>query len=271
MSAVAEGRKLRQKGAQLTREMQDGPTTGISNDVRVQGGAKAEQFQRKFGGDSAMDDEMNQRMQLMDDQGMTPFGQVYYDDKVGKWLQDKQKVAEVANLDSWFGAQFNQNDLASRQFAQQIYPEYYSEREREMMSKAKEALNLKFIQLRGPQSKEDLYKLWLINTGRVVLPEDWDRIGGTSIDTPPSDTEAQKRLFKQGLVRPPQPRSAAQRDQTVQNNRRLWGNVEAASIARNPFSLGETPGNSLGPGRNRSLQKGAESIGLNTFNTLQGV
>ena len=122
MSAVAEGRKLVQKGAEMTRQMQDGPTTGQVVGGGVQGGAIAGQFQRKFGGASAFDDEMNQRMQLMNDQGMTPFGQVYYDDKVGKWLQDKQKVAEVANLDAWFGAQFNKNDLASRQFAQQIYP-----------------------------------------------------------------------------------------------------------------------------------------------------
>ncbi len=265
MSAVREGQHLMREGADLTREMQDGPITGGPQNDPTQGGADAAQFQRKFGGANAYDDEMNQRMQLMDPTtGMTPFGQVYYDDKVGKWLQDKQKVAEVANLDAWFGAQFNKNDLASRQFAQQIYPEYYSEREREMMSKAKEALNLKFIQLRGPQSKEDLYKLWLINTGRVTLPEDWDRIGGTP-------TEGATTLFKKGLVRAPMPLSTAQREANVTNKRRLWGSAAAASAANNPFSMGEQAGApGVGIDRNRSLQRGANSLGLNTFAALQG-
>lgn len=120
--AASEGGHLANEAQDMSEKFQQGVVTGTANDTGTQGGAKAVQFQRKFGGADPMDNEMNQRMQLMDEDGMTPFGQVYYDDKVGKWLERKAQVEEVANLDAWFNSNFNKNNLADRQFAQQIYP-----------------------------------------------------------------------------------------------------------------------------------------------------
>ena len=54
------------------------------------------------------------------------------------------------------------------------------------------------IQLRGPRTKEELQKLWLLSSGRVTLPENWDRIG-ENWDAQPAD----QARFMQGLVRLP--------------------------------------------------------------------
>lgn len=120
--ATREGMHLANEAQAMTERMRDGPVTAPAPTGGVQGGAQAVQFQRKFGGASRMDDEMNMKMQLMDKDGMTPFGQVYYDDRVSRWLEKKAAVQETANLDTWFNKEFNKNNLADRQLAQQLYP-----------------------------------------------------------------------------------------------------------------------------------------------------
>lgn len=214
MSAPREGKHLAHEAQQFSQKMRDGLVTGQTDNVGVQGGAKAAQLQRKFEAYDSRDDMVNLKMQLMDkDSGMTPFGQVYFSDKDARWLERKQAAAESANYDSWFNREYNKNDLASRQFAQEIHPEFYAAREREMMERVNEVVALKKIQLRGPQSKEDLYKLWLINTGRVVLPKDWDRIGA---DPTAGMSAAEQQAwstnqFQSGLVKMPLFQTAGQR------------------------------------------------------------
>lgn len=236
MSAVREGSMLANEGQRLTSKMRDGIVTGVSDEQGAQGGAKAVQLPRRFDARDSYDDMMNQRMQLMDKDGMTPFGQVYYDDKVGRWLQKKADAVEAANMDAWFNKEFNKNNLADRQFAQQINPKFYEERERLLRERTEEVLNLKMIQLRGPRTKEDLYKLWLINTGRVQLPADWDRIGAD-----PSGGEGinddMRANFREGLIRLPKFWTQNQRRSNARElgARGLWGNEAAA---RNQFRMG---------------------------------
>ncbi len=244
MSAVREGDQLADEAQAFTSKMRDGVITGPRAAGGVQGGAQAVQLQRKFSAREPFDDEMNARMQLMDKDGMTPFGQVYYDDKVGRWLQKKADVAETANLDAWFNKEFNKNNLADRQFAQQIYPQFYTEREKLLQERTQEVLNLKMIQLRGPRSKEDIYKLWLINTGRVVLPEDWDRIGSdpTKGVWDATTQDVQQKQFQSGLIRLPRFWTADQRKSNAGQlfARGLWGN-EAASANQFPMEPPQVP------------------------------
>ena len=202
MSAPNEGMHLAREAQSLTEKMRDNLVTGSVQEQGAQGGAVPAQLPRKITAFDRMDDEMNTKLQLMDpNTGMTPFGQVYYDEKVGRWLERKAAAVETANLDAWFNKEFNKPDLASRQFAQQLYPEFYREREKLMMERAQEVLKLKMIQLRGPQSKEDMYKLWLLNTGRVQLPHDWDRIGSDGGQA--ADPTKRGVNFRKGLVRLP--------------------------------------------------------------------
>lgn len=224
---------LAKEAQRVTEKMARGVVTSDAPSDQVQGGAQAVQFERKFLARDRMDDEMNTKMQLMDDKGMTPFGQVYYDDRVGRWLERKAAVSEAANFDAYFGEQFNKNDLASRSWAQKINPEWYAAREKEMAERAEMVLKLKAIQLRGPQSKEDLVMLWLIESGRVKLPEDWDKIAPGFTKKPAQNAER----YAQGLIRLPLFLTDKQRVQRAYDNtqRGAWGNVAQAA---NPWEPG---------------------------------
>jgi len=246
------------KGAQaLTEKMQDGVVTAPAPEGGVQGGARAVQFQKKFDARSPEDDTMNMKLQMMDQNGMTPFGQVYYDDKAARWVERKAAVAEAVNFDSYFNVNFNKNDLASRQWAQQINPEFYRSREREMAEKAEVILKLKGIQLRGPQSNEDLYTQFLIETGRAKLPPDWDRLGpGYSGDEEHFLSDAnialQENRLRQGLIRMPVFLTQGQRASQASGNNAVgaWG---SSASARNPF--GDQTGQAVNGARNQPLSR----------------
>lgn len=269
MSAPREGMHLAREAQDLTQKMRDGVITGTKQTGGVQGGAVAGQFQRKFEGYDRMDDEMNTKLQLMDKDGMTPFGQVYYDERVGKWLQRKAAVAETANLDAWFNAEYNKNDLASRQLAQEIYPEFYDARARDMLDRMQEIFNLKMIELRGPQSKEDLYKQWLLNTGRVVLPPDWDRIGADpTADQSAAERQAsQTAQFRGGLVRMPMFSTVEQRRVNNKSNKANGVSMAAQQNrvgTANYFSWGTTDAT-----KNTPLAQGKNTFSRKVMSGLQ--
>jgi hypothetical protein len=232
---------LAREAQALNESLRDNLVTGTPQ-AATQGGAAPAQLPRKITAYDRMDDEMNTKLQLMDKDGMTPFGQVYYDEKVGKWLERKAAAVETANLDAWFNEQFNKPDLASRQFAQQLYPDFYRDRERLMMERAQEVLKLKMIQLRGPQSKEDMYKLWMLNTGRVQLPEDWDRIGSDGGQA--ADAKKRTANFAAGLVRLPLFDSGPTR--TIGNTTR-YKDPSAVSKGTQPFYSAASADNKNNP------------------------
>jgi hypothetical protein len=261
---------LARTGQRMTEQMQQGVYTAAAPEGGVQGGAQAVQFGRKFNARSKYDDEMNIRMQLADKEGNTPFGKMMYDDKVGKWIQEKEAAVEAANFDSYFNQNFNKNDLASRQWAQQINPEFYSAREQEMNDRAEMVLKLKKIELRGPQNEEDLKILYLIENGRVVLPENWDTIApgfiGTTI-TREQEKENQ-RLLSDGLIRKPLFLTAGQqRSQATQNKRAgAWGNPNT----QNYFDGAEPPIVKTGNNKPLSSRAGGRTMGFNFANFLAG-
>jgi hypothetical protein len=253
----------------ITEKMQPGVYTAPAQTGGVQGGAQAVQFGRKFDARSRYDDEMNTKMQLMDKNGMTPFGQVYYDDKVGRWLQDKEAAVEAANFDSYFNANFNKNDLASRQWAQQIHPDFYTAREEEMNERAEMVLKLKKIQLRGPQNEEDLKILYLIEQGRVELPSDWDKIGPGYEGTDPSaaDIKRNQQQLTRELVRMPLFLTKSQHKNRAEANkgRGAWGNLNRVPA----FDGSEPP--TVRNNQNVPIAKfsGGRTMGFNFANFLR--
>ncbi len=203
MSASKFGGKLLNEARNLNETMEDGiATSGPDDTTQAQGGAVATAFPTKFGAREEMDDLMNLRQQLnVDGKGQTPFGEMYYDDSIGRWIQRKEQAVEAANFDSWFGQNFNKNNLADRTWAQQINPEFYQRRASEMMEQTKEIFDLKMLQLFGPRSEKDMYKLYLLNRGLVKLPSDWDRIGKST--TAPAPRQEDRDRFREQLIRMP--------------------------------------------------------------------
>lgn len=266
--AARSGMGLARTAQRMTEEFEPGVYTAAAPDGGVQGGAQAVQFGRKFNARSKFDDEMNIRMQLADSEGNTPFGKMMYDDKVGRWIQEKEAAVEAANFDSYFNQNFNKNDLASRQWAQQINPDFYEAREREMNERAEFVLKLKKIELRGPSNEEDLKILYLIENGRVVLPENWDKIGpgfsGTALTR--KDVENNNQRFLGGLIRKPLFLTEKQQRGQAEQNKRVgaWGDDKTKDFFRGAEPPEATANKPL------STRANGTTMGFNFANFLAG-
>lgn len=151
---------------------------------------------------SARDELMKEKMEFMDkDTGMSPFGQVMATDADFKALLKKRETEAAANFDAWVGKNFHVNDVTVRRWLQETYPNYYKVREREMIDRAKRALQVKLLELRGPKTQKDLILLWGLQTGQIKLDRDWDRVGPSTFENDYSEQDEQER-FAKGLFNP---------------------------------------------------------------------
>lgn len=187
----------------------------------------------------ARDELVSEKAQMMNSQGMTPFGQVQATDADFKWLQKKREADQLANFDSWAGENFHSNDPATRKWHQEVNPEYYESRERLMVDRAKLALRIKLMKLRGPKNEKDLMLWWALQTGRIQLDRDWDVIGPFSDDKNRKFDEAKEQeRFKGGLFNIRRYQTSGERD-TAQAGTSAYGDTGL----NNPFRT-----NDRGPG-----------------------
>lgn len=115
------------------------------------------------------DKVMGAKLALSDGTGITPFGQLKATDADFKWLQEKQKAAEAANFQAWFAREFDHMSPADKKRAKELYPEFYAQRKKLLKKQTKNLYDLTRIKLEGIQSREDLIKVYLAETGRLDL------------------------------------------------------------------------------------------------------
>lgn len=197
---ASRGRAIVNETTKLTQDMESGIYThgapanlgNISTASYPRGGLQAR---------DARDELISEKAQFMKQAGgtgMTPFGQVVATDRDFEWLRKKRETEAFANLDAWIGENFHKADPATRKWLQETYPEYYESRERLMVDRAKLALRIKLLKLRGPKNEKDLLLQWALQTGRIKLDRDWDRVG-PSTDTGPYDAAEERKRYKDGL------------------------------------------------------------------------
>ena len=179
MSAAAQGAKIQRKEDEVTNELKQGVTTHAAQAAaQATAGAPAGSFPRDFSAGTEEWDKITKLKQSMTTEpGRTPFGDLQFSDRDAYALLRKEDAAKAAAFDAWFGEKYNNSDLPTRQLAQELNPEYYAAREAKMAAKAKMALRIALIKLRGPKSEEDLQILFGLQTGDIRLEEGWDRIG----------------------------------------------------------------------------------------------
>ena len=159
-----------------TERARMGVFTGQPQEGVGQGGAQATAFPRDFGGPSKRDEFMQAKMALAADP-TNPLGKVMASDSDLAYLMDKAADVEEANFDAWIQENFAVADLAQRAWLRDMYPEFFEKRAAKMTKRAKFALRVKLMQLRGPQNEEDIKLQFGLNTGRITLEPGWDRIG----------------------------------------------------------------------------------------------
>lgn len=158
-------------------------------------------FPRKFNTSHQGDEYAREKIQLVANSkdGMTPFGQATVTDKDIRWLEKKKQAEAYANLDQWIGDNFHNASVVDRKWLQETFPDYYDSREQLMVDRAKLALRINLLLLRGPKNEKDLLLEWGLQTGRIKLEEDWDKIGSPM--EKPGAARKQGR-FQQSLFAP---------------------------------------------------------------------
>lgn len=130
--------------------------------------------------------------------GTSQYGQVVADaGQIAAYLERKRQKQDLANFDAWIGKNFHKNDPMARKWLQETYPEYYEAREKLAVERAKFALRVFLLKLRGPKNEKDLILLWGLQTGRVRLDDGWDRIGYTF----PKDETAKHQIRQDRFMR----------------------------------------------------------------------
>lgn len=196
---ASEGRKIVSKTTDMSEKLEAGFTTHAAPDKK--GAVATGSFPRKgLEARDPRDELMAEKMQFIEGkQGMSPFGLVTASDSDFRWAQKKRETEALANFDAWAGANFHSTDPALRKWHQEINPSYYEERERVMVERAKMALRIKLLKLRGPKTEEDLITIWGLQTGRIKLDDDWDRIGPFEETGSAHDHSKQAERFRNGL------------------------------------------------------------------------
>lgn len=185
-----------------------------------------------------LDQRMRTRMELLNADGSSRFGMVNATDADFEWLERKRKLEELANFDAWVGRNFHKGDVAARKWLQETMPEYYEAREQLAVERAKFALRVFLLKLRGPKNEKDLLLLWGLESGRIQLDEGWDRIGyHVNLKEGDSMAENQKR-FAKNLFGPYRYLTQKQREENAKSASNPF-RTEDGSPARGQFNVGQ--------------------------------
>lgn len=229
------GSRLVSKAQKYTTDARAGIYTH-DVDTPTTGGQMTASFPRGgLSAESKRDELVREKMQMMDPAtGMSAFGMVQATDADFKYLQKKRETEEAAKLDAWIGKNFHTNDVALRKWLQEVYPDYYEVREREMVDHAKFALRVQLLLLRGPKTQEDLILMWGLQTGQIHLDRDWNVIGPSV--TGPMDAQRgalEQKRFQYQLMSPWRYPTDEMRKQTLR---------DYSATSPNPFSSNKTGG-----------------------------
>ena len=172
--------------------------------VTGSGGHMTANFARRgLDAEDPRDEIMRVKMELVKagkTSGMTPFGLVTVTEEDMAWLSKKKDVEAKWAFDQWIGENFQTSDVTVRAWLQEVYPDYMDQREQVLVDRAKFALRVNLLLLRGPKNHKDLVLYWALQQGLVKLDRDWDRIGpGAGFA---ANMTEEKARFKDGLMNP---------------------------------------------------------------------
>jgi hypothetical protein len=135
---------------------------------------------------------------VTDDNGASRFGHATLSDADLEWMDDKRKQAQKVDFDRYIANYYDLTNPAEAELLARYYPEYFSEREKEIESQADLQKQLALIRLRGPKSKKDFLLIYMIQNRTVPLPQGplWNPAawGNTDQDTPAG--------YKRGIFAP---------------------------------------------------------------------
>lgn len=181
----------------------DQQSPGLFRDGTVgltQTGVPDEQFPADYTAHDKRDEYMDAKLKLQKEgqPGVTAFGIAEQSEDDIKWLLKKQAAAEEANFEQWFAQEYDRLDPASKEWAREALPRFYSKREQLLKRQTENLHRLASIKLHGIRSKKDLMTMYALDTGRLD-------VGPLQNLLNPETTEARAAAqdnFKRGLMNP---------------------------------------------------------------------
>lgn len=241
--------KLKSKLQQHTKDAEGGIYTAVeAPGGEAKGANMTALFPRKgYSTASARDEILRQKQELLATStstagaGMTKFGQLQVTDADLKALRHKTDTEALINFHTWEQGLYT-HDPVRRAWLDSVDPDFAASRIDLMVDRAQFALRVKTLLLRGPRSQEDLILMWGLQSGRIKLDDDWDRIGPSKTSFTSADQVKQQERFKYGLMNPwayqsDKERTTAQMDDT---NPFKPQDATAAGQGQNPSPFGGT-------------------------------
>lgn len=112
------------------------------------------------------------KIELGDESGVTPFGQLIASDSDFKWLQKKRDQEAEANFQAWFAQNFDKMSPEQKKMARELWPDFYQQR-LELLDKDLDLMRrLARQNITGIQTKEDLLLQYAVEAGYI----DGDRL-----------------------------------------------------------------------------------------------
>lgn len=162
-----------------------------------QSGDSASDFPAQYFPDSEREDTriaLKQKLLAGPDR---PLGDAQLTDRDIDWYAKKEDVRRRIAFDGYFARLFDTKDINKLRLAQQIHPEYYAMREREIDRQAQIQKKIAMIKLRGPVDLDDLMFIYALQNGGITLRP----VPLYNLDKPPT-TEETASQYKKGMFNP---------------------------------------------------------------------
>ena len=124
-----------------------------------------------------------EKASLVQKLGLNPQVTLPLTDEDIKVVNQKMHMDQLHNFDLWLNETFPLDNVAMREWLQQVYPEYFEARAKEIDDSAVLLANMHKIKLHGPKSLEDLWLLYRISSDPELANKVMEAIGTITKDT----------------------------------------------------------------------------------------
>lgn len=165
---AAKAKKLQEKLSPDQVTLDAARQTPLSQAKRFESNVPDEQFPTAgLTAKDPRDELMSLKLGTGNAAGVTPFGQLKASDKDFEWMRKKALAAEKANFEQWFAQHFDRMSPAQKKRAKELFPSFYAERQKLLKQQSANLYDLARIKLNGIDSYEDLFKMYMAQTGRL--------------------------------------------------------------------------------------------------------
>ena len=181
---------------------------------------------------------MEEKLALVDDQGVTPFGKLIAEDRDFKWLQSMREQEAEADFMQWFATNFDLWSPAQKALAQEMWPDFYAQRESLIGKKLKLMKKIAKIKLNGPKTKKDLQLLYALEAG-FINGSELENLLHPERAAAAADLAERQQRYRRGLLNP---RARARGDWGRSTREANSKGIATGKMRGKPFALGTFDG-----------------------------